>query len=151
MPPMTATPGASESAHERLHHLGIVVPKEGYAALLRGACRWFDSDIVDEGEDDELDIHWAWVNGPGGVLIEAVAPRSGHRTAITRFLARTGGGLHHVSFETTALTSCAGLLHERDAVTVGHREDHGGWAEFFMAPDQLGGARLHWMQAVTEP
>lgn len=142
---MTSTGSESD---EKLHHLGIVVPPEGYDALVRGMCEWFGGEIVDGGEDDELDITWAWVNGPGGVLIEAVAPRSDRRTAITRFVARTGGGLHHVSFETTSVASCARALHERDAVTVGHRDNHGGWAEFFMAPDQLGGARLHWMQAV---
>lgn len=137
-------------ADERLHHIGIVVPAAGDARLVRDLSGWFGGAVVDEGEDEELDVHWTWVGGPGGVLLEVVAPRLSRRTAITRFIARTGGGLHHVSFETSDVGACARLLHDRDAVTVGHHDDHGGWAEFFLAPDQVGGARLHWMQAVEE-
>ncbi|WP_375001428.1 VOC family protein [Aeromicrobium sp. CTD01-1L150] len=136
-------------APEALHHIGIVVPAPRYDDLVRGLSRSFDGDVVDSGEDEALDIVWAWLPGPGGVLMEAVAPRSNATTAITRFLDRTGGGLHHVSFETDRLDTCAELLAGRGASTIGHHPDHGGWAEFFLAPSAVGGARLHWMQRVS--
>lgn len=131
-----------------LHHIGIVVTAGEYELLVASLCQWFCGGVVDSGEDDPLDIRWAWVTGPGGLIIEPVAPRSSSETPITRFLARTGGGLHHVSFETHQLGSCSALLEHRGAPTVGHNPDHGGWAEFFIAPDQTGNALLHWMQRV---
>lgn len=131
-----------------VHHIGIVVPKVSYDELVRNLCQWFDGDIVDAGQDEPLDIAWTWVPGPGDILLEAVAPRSSQETAITRFLARTGGGLHHVSFETPELSGCAELMNDRGAGTLAHAANHGGWAEFFLDPNIVGGARLHWMQSV---
>ncbi|MCW7946039.1 hypothetical protein AAW14_29585 [Streptomyces hygroscopicus] len=53
--------------------------------------------------DDALDARWTWIRASWGLMLEVVSPRSAADTSLNRFLERTGGGLHHVSFDAADL------------------------------------------------
>ena len=131
-----------------LHHIGIVTPRERYADVVAAVIGGLRAELEDEGEDYELDIQASWIQVPSGLRLEVVSPKGNADGPITRFLSKTGGGLHHISFETTEIDSCKALAVSGGARIVGESDDHAGWAEFFMDPKQTCGALLHWMQAL---
>jgi methylmalonyl-CoA/ethylmalonyl-CoA epimerase len=131
-----------------LHHIGIVTPRERYADVVAAVIGGLGAALEREGEDEALDIRVSWIQVSSGLRFEVVSPRSDKDGPINRFLFKTGGGLHHVSFETTAIGSCKALAVSGGARIVGESDDHAGWAEFFIDPQQTGGALLHWMQAL---
>jgi methylmalonyl-CoA/ethylmalonyl-CoA epimerase len=141
---------ASDSLTElcALHHLGIVTRADEHDAVVDTLRRLFAADLEDEVEDDPLDVRASWVLVSPALRFEVVSPRSGRPTPITAFLERSGGGLHHVSLGTVEIGRCKHLAMEAGARLVGENDDHGGWAEFFVDPAQVGGALLHWMQPV---
>lgn len=144
----TDQPGLVEPGLFLLHHIGIVTPQERFADVVASVIGGLGATLEDEGEDEALDIHATWIQVSPSLRFEVVAPRSGRDGPIARFLSRTGGGLHHVSFETSDIGSCKALATAGGAQIVGECDDHAGWAEFFIDPQQTGGALLHWMQAL---
>lgn len=143
------TAHADESNPFTLHHIGIVTTPDRYDAIVRLLVDALDARLEEEGEDEELDIRAAWILLRSGVRFEVVCPRSDREGPIATFLERTGGGLHHVSFETESIGECRSLVSAGGARVVGESDNHAGWAEFFVDPKQTGGALLHWMQALT--
>jgi hypothetical protein len=133
-----------------LHHIGIVTSAAGHDDVVDNLVRTLGGAVEYEVEDDPLDVRATWVLVSSCLRFEVVSPRSLQVTPITSFLARTGGGLHHVSLGTTQLRVCKELAMRGGARIVGESDDHGGWAEFFVDPHQTGGALLHWMQAVGD-
>jgi len=131
-----------------LHHIGIVTSPQRYHDVVATLIDGLRGTLEDEGGDDPLDINATWIRVPSGLRLEVVCPRSDLDGPISRFLEKTGGGFHHVSFETTAIGTCKALTKAGGARIVGECDDHGGWAEFFIDPEQTGGALLHWMQAL---
>lgn len=132
-----------------LHHIGIVVPTGREDAVVAALARLFAGTVEDAGEDEALDARWTWIRASSGSLLEVVSPLSDTATPLTRFLQRTGGGLHHVSFDAADIGACRATALDRGATVVGENGDHAGWAEFFVAPTVTGGALFHWMQAVS--
>lgn len=135
------------SAPFTLHHIGIVTPPERFDQTVATVLGALGGVIEEEGGDDELDMRGVWIQA-GGIRLEIVTPRSDADGPMTRFLARSGDGLHHVSFETGALETCKQLARESGASIIGESDDHAGWAEYFLHPHQTGGALLHWMQKI---
>lgn len=131
-----------------LHHIGIVTSTQRHPAVVESLMTILGGTLEDEVEDELLDITATWVQVSPCLRFEVVSPRSDKETAITTFLTKTGGGLHHVSLATTQIGACRDLAAAGGAQIVGESDDHGGWAEFFIDPRQTGGALLHWMQAV---
>jgi hypothetical protein len=131
-----------------LHHIGIVTSGERHRRVVTTILETLGGVQEYEVEDEPLDVTATWVAVAPSLRLEVVSPRSELETPISQFLARTGGGLHHVSLGTQHLGSCKALVTAGGARVIGENDDHGGWAEFFIDPRQLGGALLHWMQAV---
>ncbi|QYJ03537.1 VOC family protein [Nocardioides panacisoli] len=129
-----------------LHHIGIVVAREHHHAVVTTLMHTLGGVLEFEVDDDPLDVTATWVHVSAALRFEVVSPRSDQETAITRFLDRTGGGLHHVSLGTEQIGSCKELVADAGATIIGENDDHGGWAEFFIDPRETGGALLHWMQ-----
>lgn len=131
-----------------LHHIGLVAPHARHDDVVTTLMRTLGGTLEYEVEDDPLDVLATWVLVTPGLRFEVVSPRTDADTPITRFLRRTGGGLHHVSLATNELGLCKELVSGAGGRVVGEDSDHGGWAEFFLEPDQTAGALLHWMQPV---
>ena len=146
-------PGANPTMGEiaALHHIGIVTTTARHGEVLERLARTLGGAVEYEVEDDPLDVLATWVLVSDGLRFEVVSPRSDRTTPITGFLDRTGGGLHHVSLATNRIGTCRDLAVAGGARIIGENDDHGGWAEFFLDPQQTGGALLHWMQAVDVP
>jgi methylmalonyl-CoA/ethylmalonyl-CoA epimerase len=125
-----------------------VTSTERHADLVGTLVRVLDGVVEDEVEDEPLDVRATWVVLSPGLRLEVVSPCSDQQTPITRFLDKTGGGLHHVSMETSQISTCKELVSAGGGRIIGENDDHGGWAEFFLDPTQTGGALLHWMQAL---
>ncbi len=141
-------PATSIAEVSALHHIGIVTAQDDHQRLVANLVDGLGGEVEFEIEDDPLDVLATWVPIAPGLRFEVVSPRSESVTPITRFLARTGGGLHHVSLETEEIGVCRDLVAGSGMRTVGENDDHGGWAEFFLDPSQTGRALLHWMQAL---
>ena len=133
-----------------LHHIGLVAPHARHGDVVTTLVRTLGGTLEFEVEDDPLDVLATWVLVTPSLRLEVVSPRTDADTPITRFLRRTGGGLHHVSLATTELGVCKELVARGGGRVIGEDDDHGGWAEFFLDPEQSGGALLHWMQPVDE-
>ncbi|GHE88723.1 hypothetical protein GCM10017786_20920 [Amycolatopsis deserti] len=131
-----------------LHHIGIVTAKERYHDVVATLLGCLGGVVEEEGGDDKLDILGSWIQVGAGLRLEVFAPRHRIDTPITRYLAKSGGGLHHVSLETTEIGACKALAVAGGAAIVGESADHDGWAEHFIDPAQTGGALLHWMQRI---
>jgi methylmalonyl-CoA/ethylmalonyl-CoA epimerase len=134
-----------------LHRIGIVTHRSRHDEVVTRLATTLAGAVEFEVEDDPLDVAATWVSISPTLRFEVVSPRSAHDTPVTRFLAKTGGGLHHVSFGTERLSVCKKLLAARGATIIGENDDHGGWAEFFIDPRETGGALLHWMQDLRSP
>lgn len=132
-----------------LHHIGIATQQERHDEVVSTLTRTLGGTVEFEVEDDPLDVAATWVLVSMSLRFEVVSPRSGQDTAVTRFLDRTGGGLHHISLGTQELGVCKELVAAGGGRVIGENDDHGGWAEFFLDPRQTGGALLHWMQEVS--
>jgi len=126
-----------------LHHIGIVVEPEGFDETVEAMCRLLGGSVSEGGEDEPLDMRWAFVSSAGNVPIEVAAPLGNRPTGLTRHLERKGGGLHHVSFETFDIGAVADHVEASGLPLIGRAEDHGGYAELFVHPKALGGALLH--------
>ncbi|MEU0403829.1 VOC family protein [Streptomyces sp. NPDC006197] len=131
-----------------LHHIGIVTPRERYDDVVAKVIDCLGGSLEEEGGDKELDIQGSWIQVGSGLRLEVVTPRRDIDSPMTRFLSKTGGGLHHVSFETTEIGACKALALAGGASIIGESADHDGWAEHFIHPGHTGGALLHWMQAL---
>jgi methylmalonyl-CoA/ethylmalonyl-CoA epimerase len=131
-----------------LHHIGIVTYRESHLEVVTTLIGTLGGVHEFEVEDDPLDVTATWVSVSPSLRFEVVSPRSELDTPITRFLTKSGGGLHHVSLGTQEIGVCKELVAAGGARIIGENEDHGGWAEFFIDPRQMGGALLHWMQPV---
>ena len=131
-----------------LHHVGIVTSLDQYDGVVSLLVSSVRAEVEDVGDDEELDINATWLRLPSGLRIEVVAPRGNVEGPVAKFLEKTGGGLHHLSFDTEAIDACKAFVKSGGARIVGERANHSGWAEFFIDPAQTGGALLHWMQAV---
>lgn len=134
-----------------LHHIGIATFRERHDEIVADLAQVLGGHVEFEVEDDPLDVAATWVWVSPTLRWEVMSPRSERETPITRFLAKTGGGLHHVSFGTDQVGRCKELLAARGATIIGEDDDHGGWAEFFLDPRRTGGALLHWMQELRPP
>jgi hypothetical protein len=132
-----------------LHHIGIATYQERHVEVVANLTKALGGVVELEVEDEPLDVTATWVSISPSLRFEVISPRSDLDTAVTRFLAKTGGGLHHVSLGTERIGSCKELVAAGGARIVGENDDHGGWAEFFVDPRHTGGALLHWMQAVS--
>jgi hypothetical protein len=133
----------------KLNHIGIAVPGPRHDAVVKSVVALFAGEVLQSGDDDDLDARWSWVRASSGLVIEVVSPLGVEGTALHRFLARTGGGLHHVSFDAADIGACRTAAHDRGLPLLGANDDHAGWAEFFVDPKQTGGALFHWMKPVT--
>lgn len=127
----------------RLHHIGIVVEPSRYADTIANLCALLGGEVTESGEDEPLDMRWAFVASAGNPPIEVAAPRGNRPTSLVRYLERRGGGLHHVSFETFDLGAAALHIDAVGLPPVGRDDDHGGYAEVFVHPKSLGGALFH--------
>jgi methylmalonyl-CoA/ethylmalonyl-CoA epimerase len=81
---------------KRIHHVGVVVPR-----LEDGLKFWRDAlglELTKTATIEEQGVRAALLDA-GNSEVELLEPLSGDN-AIGRFLARRGGGLHHVCFET---------------------------------------------------
>jgi methylmalonyl-CoA/ethylmalonyl-CoA epimerase len=145
-----STEGAPAQSLFSLHHIGILSVRERYDDVVAAVVDCLGGIVEDEGGDEELDIQGSWIRVGSGTRLEVFAPRGRIESPITRYLARSGGGLHHVSFETAEIGACKALAVAGGAAIVGESADHDGWAEHFIDPAQTGGALLHWMQAVDQ-
>lgn len=129
-----------------LHHIGILTTAERHDDVGGRLLTLFAGTVELEEEDEPLDARATWIRVTSSLILEVVSPRGIRDTPLTKFLARTGGGLHHVSFETSEIGACRALVVERGSRIRGESADHSGWREFFVDPEQTGGALLHWMQ-----
>jgi methylmalonyl-CoA/ethylmalonyl-CoA epimerase len=124
----------------RFHHAGIVVAHETHDDVVNALAKLLMGTVTDGGTDDPLDIRWTFLSSPNNPIIEVASPRGVKESPISRFLEATGGGVHHLSFETNDIDRCFRHTTEVDLPVVGRQDDHGGWAELFVAPSALGGA-----------
>ncbi|WP_037367351.1 VOC family protein [Amycolatopsis orientalis] len=131
-----------------LHHIGIVTARRRYDDTVATIVACLGGVVEEQGEDEELDIQGTWLQVGSGLRLEVFAPRHRIESPITKYLSRSGGGLHHVSFETAEIGACRALAVAGGAAVIGESADHDGWAEHFLDPAQTGGALLHWMQAL---
>lgn len=86
---------------KRIHHVGVVVP-----SLDEGLKFWRDvlgMRLTKSATIEEQGVRAALLE-VGGSEIELLEPLSAEN-AVGRFLARRGGGLHHVCFETEDVAS----------------------------------------------
>lgn len=125
------------------HHVGIVVSAEEFESTVDALCRLVSGTVSDGGEDETLDMRWVFVSSAHNPIFEVASPLGSRTTALTRHLLKHGGGLHHVSFETSDIGTSAGHVHRVDLPMTGADDDHAGYAEHFIQPRALGGALFH--------
>lgn len=140
---MTAESLRPECPFGRFHHVGLVVALEKYQSTVDALCRLLGGTVEDGGFDDLLDMRWAFVRSAQNPLIEVASPLGHRATALTRHLEVRGGGLHHVSFENFDIGAAALHIDLVDLTAIGRNDDHDGYAEVFVAREDLGGALLH--------
>lgn len=132
-----------------LHHIGIVVPWVSQDALASNLIAALDAKLVNGGEDAALDVRWQWLATPYAPILELLSPRSDASTPITGFIERSGGGIHHLSFQTAGIEACRARFAERGVPMAAYNPDHDGWAEFFLDPRATFGALFHWMEPIS--
>lgn len=125
------------------HHVGIVVPADQHDATVSTFTTLLGATISDGGEDEPLDIRWTFLESAGNPIFEIASPMGNKESAMTRFLDQGRRGLHHVSFETAHLPDSLAHTTSAGIPVIGHEEDHGGFAEFFVSPTVTGGALVH--------
>lgn len=140
---MTSQSGAAGCPFGRFHHVGVVVETARYDDTVDALCRLLGGAVSDGGEDEGLDMRWSFVSSVGNPPIEVATPLGNHETGLTRYLETHAGGLHHVSFETFDLDEVARHVDAAGLQQLGRNDDHGGYAELFVNPRQLGGALFH--------
>ena len=146
-----ATPNAAGPAKPELgliNHIGMVVPAAEHDAIVDTLVRLFAGEINQGGDDAALDARWSWVKASSGLILELCSPLGDGPTSLMRFIERTGGGLHHISFDADDIHACRAAARARGATLIGENDDHAGWAELFVRPDAAGNVLLHWMQPV---
>lgn len=121
------------------HHVGIAVPSlrvtEDVRALLSG-------EVIDRGEDADLNIEWVWIGSPGSPIIELIAPLPGDGP-IARWLARRGPGLHHLSFMPRDLDLALEHTHRCGLPVLAEERSHPEYEQFYVDPHATGGALFH--------
>jgi methylmalonyl-CoA/ethylmalonyl-CoA epimerase len=105
----------------KIHHVGIVVTK-----LASGYAFWRETlglPLVREAEIGDQGVRAALLAaGEAEVeLIEPIQPDTG----VARFLAKRGGGLHHICFETPDIASALGQLDMRGVALVDRQPRNG--------------------------
>lgn len=98
----------------QLHHIGIVVPLDTHASLERTLVTALEMEPIDR-DDGPLDVRWTWLARPQSPILELLSLLSEQVTAVSEFMARTGGGLHRLSFEIEGIEACRARLHEHGA------------------------------------
>jgi methylmalonyl-CoA/ethylmalonyl-CoA epimerase len=92
-------PGSAAPAlgRYRLHHVGIVVPNLERAVV--GYAEEFECQQTTVPFDDKVQrVRVAFVGVGSDAWLEFIEP-AGDDTPVTKFLAKTRGGYHHVAFE----------------------------------------------------
>jgi methylmalonyl-CoA/ethylmalonyl-CoA epimerase len=105
----------------RIHHVGIVVPNltaaYGFWRDTLGLPLLREAEIPDQGVRASL-------LAAGESEIELLEPTSAE-TGVARFLARRGGGLHHVCLETPDVDAALRGLRDGDVPLLDERSRHG--------------------------
>jgi methylmalonyl-CoA/ethylmalonyl-CoA epimerase len=99
----------------RLHHVGIVVASlERAVAGYSGAFAFRETTLP--FHDRAQRVRVAFVSA-GGVWLEFIEPVDAD-SPVTQFLAKTGGGYHHVAFEVADIEEAVREFEEARAVVV---------------------------------
>jgi len=93
-----------------IHHVAFVVPDlDGAIEFLEKKLEVKLSERKRLGEDVGVEVAILWV---GGTRIELIRPYK-EESEYQEFLARTGGGLHHVAFAVSNIEQVAATMQER--------------------------------------
>jgi methylmalonyl-CoA/ethylmalonyl-CoA epimerase len=109
----TAGPGVGRY---RLHHVGIVVPNLERAASDYAEAFEFKETTVPFGDQAQR-VRVAFVRVGADVWLELIEP-TGPDTPVTKFLAKTRGGYHHVAFEVADIDAAVREFEAARAVVV---------------------------------
>lgn len=103
-------PGSLKLGRYRLHHVGIVVPSlERMVSQYAGAFEFQETTVP--FDDKAQRVRVAFVRIGEDTWLEFIEP-AGSDTPVTKFLATTRGGYHHVAFEVTDIDAA---LHDFEA------------------------------------
>lgn len=109
----TACPGLGRY---RLHHVGIVVPNlERAAQDYAGAFEFSETTVP--FDDQAQRVRVAFVRAGTDAWLELIEP-TGADTPVTKFLAKTRGGYHHVAFEVADIDAAVREFEAARAVVV---------------------------------
>jgi methylmalonyl-CoA epimerase len=124
----------------RVHHLAVVVPDlTGALGFWRDALGLHASPI-EHNAAEAVDLAFLHV---GESEIELIAPTD-ESSGVARYLAKTGGGLHHVCLEVSDLDAAADRLraHGAELITETPRTRPDGRRYLFVHPRSTGGVLL---------
>jgi methylmalonyl-CoA/ethylmalonyl-CoA epimerase len=100
----------------RLHHIGIVVPSlERMVAHYAAAFEFQETTLP--FDDKAQRVRVAFVRAADDTWLEFIEP-VGKDSPVTRFLATTRGGYHHVAFEVADIDAAVGEFEAARAVVV---------------------------------
>ena len=100
----------------RLHHIGIVVPNlERAVASYAGAFEFQETTLP--FHDQAQRVRVAFVCTGGDAWLEFIEP-VGADSPVTQFLAKTGGGYHHLAFEVADIEAAVREFEAARAVVV---------------------------------
>lgn len=128
------------AAFGALHHIGIAVPNRD--ETVGRICALLGGTAVDSGYDNDLAVLWTWIASGGNPIVEIVAP-DGSRGPVARYLEQRGPGLHHVSFRPVSLDDALDHVRACSLHVIGENRSHAGYEEFFVSPEETGGALFH--------
>ena len=131
----------------RIHHVGVVVP-----SLEEGLKFWRDTlgmRLTKSATIEEQGVRAALleVGGSEVELLEPLSPEGG----VGKFLARRGGGLHHVCFETDDVAKELDAARARDIQLLDQKPRHGlAGMICFLHPKATRGVLVEYAQPIEE-
>ena len=122
---------------QRLHHVGIAVADLDEAIGLYE--RLFGATLVERERVEEQGVDAASLRVGDG-LVELLAPL-GDDTAVGRFLARRGPGMHHVAYAVDDIRAALAELRQQGVQLIDDEPKHGmfGLEIAFVHPDAVYG------------
>jgi len=131
----------------RLGHVGVLVEDSAaVAATLESRLGLVE---LRGGIDAKVAAEWRWLRGNSGAALELLNARGSR--PLRDYLDKHGPGLHHVSFEPDDFDRCLRHVESSGARILGLDRHHDGWEEFFLDPDETGGALLQVTRELAGP
>ena len=127
----------------QIDHLGIAVPSLADALAFYEGALGLAVSARETVESEKVHVAMLPAGGPRIELLEPAGPDS----AIGKFLAKRGAGLHHVALRVPDLAAAVARLRERGARLLNEpREGAGGHLYVFVHPASTGGVLLELIQ-----